>query len=124
MPDSQVVDICRHTLLQVLLLAAPILANRSRGESAGERGSGADFAAGGHAVSRAQASGGSGGSFFHDAVDVAPNGPVHREASVRFSPVREIGRLMEISLTELLSGPLVVRHPNFGADVVCSVLRE
>jgi flagellar biosynthetic protein FliQ len=26
MPDAQVVDICRHTLLQVLLLAAPILA--------------------------------------------------------------------------------------------------
>ena len=25
MPDAQVVDICRHTLLQVLLLAAPIL---------------------------------------------------------------------------------------------------
>jgi flagellar biosynthesis protein FliQ len=26
MPDAQVVDICRHTLLEVLLLAAPILA--------------------------------------------------------------------------------------------------
>jgi flagellar biosynthetic protein FliQ len=26
MPDAQVVDICRHTLLQVLLLASPILA--------------------------------------------------------------------------------------------------
>jgi len=26
MPDSLVVDICRHTLLEVLLLAAPILA--------------------------------------------------------------------------------------------------
>lgn len=25
MPDAQVVEICRHTLLQVLLLAAPIL---------------------------------------------------------------------------------------------------
>ena len=25
MPDAQVVDICRHTLLQVLMLAAPIL---------------------------------------------------------------------------------------------------
>jgi flagellar biosynthetic protein FliQ len=25
MPDAQVVDICRHTLLEVLLLAAPIL---------------------------------------------------------------------------------------------------
>ena len=26
MPDAQVVDICRHTLLEVLLLATPILA--------------------------------------------------------------------------------------------------
>jgi flagellar biosynthetic protein FliQ len=26
MPDAQVVDICRHTLLEVLLLASPILA--------------------------------------------------------------------------------------------------
>ena len=26
MPDAQVVDICRHTLLEVLLLAVPILA--------------------------------------------------------------------------------------------------
>ena len=26
MPDALIVDICRHTLLQVLLLAAPILA--------------------------------------------------------------------------------------------------
>jgi flagellar biosynthetic protein FliQ len=26
MPDAQVIDICRHTLLEVLLLAAPILA--------------------------------------------------------------------------------------------------
>ncbi len=26
MPDAQVVEICRHTLLQVLLLATPILA--------------------------------------------------------------------------------------------------
>lgn len=26
MPTSQIVDICRHTLLEVLLLAAPILA--------------------------------------------------------------------------------------------------
>jgi flagellar biosynthesis protein FliQ len=26
MPDAQVVEICRHTLLEVLLLAAPILA--------------------------------------------------------------------------------------------------
>ena len=26
MPDAQIVEICRHTLLQVLLLAAPILA--------------------------------------------------------------------------------------------------
>jgi flagellar biosynthesis protein FliQ len=25
MPDAQVVEICRHTLLQVLMLAAPIL---------------------------------------------------------------------------------------------------
>ena len=26
MPTSQIVDICRHTLLEVLLLASPILA--------------------------------------------------------------------------------------------------
>ena len=108
MPDAQVVDICRHTLLEVLLLAAPILAIAVAVSLTRERGSGADFAAGGHAVSRAAASGGRRGSVFHDAVDVAADGPIHREIVVRFSSVREIGRLMEISLTELLTGPLVI----------------
>jgi len=35
-------------------------------------------------------------------------GQYNGEAVLRLSPVREVGRQMEISLTELLTGPLVI----------------
>jgi len=108
MPDAQVIDICRHTLLEVLLLAAPILAIAVAVSLLVNVVQGADFAAGSHAFVGAAAYGGSSGSVLHDAVDVAADRSIHREPVVRLSPVREIGQSMELSLTELLTGPLVI----------------
>ena len=91
MPDAQVVDICRRTLLEVLLLASPILAiavvvsltvNVVQVLTSLQEATLSS-------VPRLLAVAAAG--VFHDAVDVAADGPIHREIAFRFSSVREIG---------------------------------
>ena len=96
MPTAQVVDICRHTLLEVLLLAAPILAIAVVVSLTGQHRSSADIAAGGHDFGGTKVAGGGGGFVLLYAVDVAADRSVHGEIAFRFSSVREI--TMEISL--------------------------
>jgi len=114
MPDSQVIDIAATHCSRCFLLAAPILAIAvavsllvnvvqvltSLQES--------------HTLVGAAAYGGRSGSVLHDAVDVAADRAIHGEVAIRFSPVREIGQSMELSLTELLTGPTGDRSPNIG----------
>ena len=54
MPTSQIVDICRHTLLEVLLLAAPILAIAVAVSLISQHRAGADVVAGSHDFSRSR----------------------------------------------------------------------
>src|SRR6185369_6042744 len=82
--------------------------NRRGSQFDRERGSGTDFASGSHAFVGTSPPGSRSCCVFDDAVDVAADGSIHRETAFRFSSVREIGGSMELSLTELLTGPLVI----------------
>ncbi len=90
MPTAQVVDICRHTLLEVLLLAAPILAiavvvsllvNIVQVLTSLQE---ATISSVPRLLAVAAA------CVLPDAVDVAADRSIHGEIAFRFSSVREI----------------------------------